>query len=83
MQKSLVACVAVAALVFMAPKPASAATVAAPAIHYGETNAGMVQEVGRRYGSRPYYPYGYYYGNGYGYRPYYGYGYGYRPYGSL
>lgn len=81
-------CVALAAFVFAAPKSASA-TPAGPAVHYGETHAGMVQEVGRRYRRGryvvPYYGYGYGYGYrpygyGYGYRPY-GYGYGYRPYG--
>jgi hypothetical protein len=72
-------CVAVAALVFAAPKPASAVTAATPAIHYGETNAGIVQEVGRRYwrGRRYVRPYAY----GYGYRPYGYYGYYGRPYG--
>ena len=49
------------------------------AIHNGETHAGLVQEVGRRYYRRryvrPYYSYRPYYGYGYGYRPYY------RPYG--
>jgi hypothetical protein len=89
MQKSLppiiAGCLAVAALVFSAPKPASA-TIAAPALHYGEAEASIVQQVrrywrGHRYGwrGRGYYPYAY----GYGYRPYgyyqpYGY---YRPYG--
>lgn len=70
-------CVAVAAIIWAAPKPATAA--AAPAIHYGETDAGMIQEVGRRnYRGRRYVrPYAY----GYGYRPYGYYGsYG-RPYG--
>ena len=59
----------VAAFVFAVPKPASATTAAAPAVHYGETNAGMVQEVRRRYyrGRRYVRPYAY----GYGYRPYY------------
>jgi hypothetical protein len=71
-------CVALAALVFTAPKSASATTAAAPAVHYGKTYAGMIQEVGRRWRGRryvrPYY--------GYGYTPYYRpyYGYGYRPY---
>jgi hypothetical protein len=66
-------CAAVAAVVFAAPKPASA-TAATPAVHYGETHAGMVQQVGRRYWRRHGYPYVY----GYGYPSY---GYGYRPYG--
>lgn len=84
-------CAALAALVFAAPKSASATAAAAPAIQYGETHAGLVQEVGRRYYRRryvrPYYGYRPHYGYGYGYRPYgyyrpyYGYGYGYRPYG--
>ena len=69
-------CVAVAAIICAAPKPATAGP--APAIHYGETDAGMIQEVGRRYyrGRRYVRPYAY----GYGYRPY-GYGYYGRPYG--
>ena len=75
----------VAAFVFAVPKPASATTAAAPAVHYGETNAGMVQEVRRRYyrGRRYVRPYGRRYvrpyAYGYGYRPYYR-PYGYRPY---
>jgi hypothetical protein len=72
-------CVALAALVFAAPKSASATIAAAPPVQYGETHAGLVQEVGRRYYRRryvrPYYSYRPYYGYGYGYRPYY------RPYG--
>ena len=80
-------CAALAALVFAAPKSASATAAAAPAIQYGETDAGLVQEVGRRYYRRryvrPYYLYRPHYGYGYRpygyYRPYYGYGY--RPYG--
>ena len=67
-------CAAVAAVVLVAPKPASA-TAATPAVHYGETDAGMVQQVGRRYWRRHGYPYAY----GYGYRPYGYYG-GYYPY---
>ena len=66
-----------AALTIGTAKPASATMAAAPAIHYGETDAGIVQQVGHRYyGNR-------HYGNRhYGYRNYgYGYGYGYRPYG--
>ena len=45
MQRSLAPIIAgcVAALVFAAPKPASAMT--APAVHYGETDAGIVQPV--------------------------------------
>jgi hypothetical protein len=90
MQRTLLPIVAgcVAAVFFAVPKPASATNAAAPAVHYGETNAGMVQEVGRRYwrggrryvapyayGYRPYYrPYGYY--RPYAYGGYYG-----RPYG--
>ena len=62
----LAACTAVATLFFMTSKPATAE----PAVHYSDTNAGMVQEVGRRYWRRPY-------AYGYGYRPY---SYGYRPY---
>jgi hypothetical protein len=100
MQRSLApiiaGCVAVAALVFAAPGPASATTAVAPAVQYGETNAGIVQQVGHRhyrghgYRHYGYRPYGYGYRRyGYGYRPYgygyrrygYGYGYGYRPYG--
>jgi hypothetical protein len=69
-------CAAVAALILAAPRPA-AATAATMAVHYGETDAGMVQQVGRRYWRRHAYPYAY----GYGYPSYgYGYGYGYRPY---
>ena len=51
MQRTLLPIVAgcVAAVFFAVPKPASATTAAAPAVHYGETNAGMVQQVGRRY----------------------------------
>jgi hypothetical protein len=37
----------VAALVFAAPEPASATTTA-PAVHYGETDAGFMQEVGKK-----------------------------------
>ena len=64
-----------------------------PAVQYGETNAGIVQQVGyryyrgghRNYGYRNYgyrnYGYRRYGYGGYGYRRYgYG-GYGYRPYG--
>ena len=83
--------VALAGLLLAFPTPASATTAAAPAIQYGKAQAGVVQDVGRRYYRgrryvRPYYGYRPYYG-GYGYRPYgyyrpyYGYGYGYRPYG--
>jgi hypothetical protein len=82
MQRSLTpiiaGCVAVAALVFAAPRPASAMTAVAPAVHYGETNAGIVQQIGyRHYRGNGYRRYGHGYRN-YGYRPY---GYGYRPYG--
>ena len=78
-------CVAVAALVFAAQKPASAMTTVVPAVQYGEANAGMVEQVGYRYRGRGYRNYGYrnygYRNYGYGYRRYgYG-GYGYRPYG--
>ena len=94
MQRSLTpiiaGCVAVAALVFAAPRPASAMTAVAPAVHYGETNAGIVQQIGyRHYRGNGYRRYGYGHGyrsygyrnygyRNYGYRPY---GYGYRPYG--
>jgi hypothetical protein len=90
MQRSLApiiaGCVAAAAFVFAAPIPASAITVFAPAVHYGET-ADIVEPVGRYYRGRGYRRYGY--GRGYrnyGYRNYgyrrYGYGgYGYRRYG--
>ena len=81
--------VAVGAIIYAAPKPASATTATAPTLHYGQTDAGMVQEVGRRYyrGRRYVRPYGYryrpygygYYGRPYGYG-YYGRPYGYRPY---
>ena len=79
--------IAVAALVFAAPKPALAMSAVAPAV----ANASIVQQIGyrhyrgyRNYGYRNYgyrnYGYGYrrYGYGGYGYRPY---GYGYRPYG--
>ena len=82
MQRSLTpfiaGCAAVAAIICAVPNPASATPAAAPAIHYGETDASMIEEVGRRYwrGRRYVRPYAY----GYGYRPYYRpYGY-YRPY---
>ena len=53
-------------------------TAVAPAVHYGETNAGIVQQIGyRHYRGNGYRRYGHGYRN-YGYRPY---GYGYRPYG--
>lgn len=81
MQRSLTlaGCVAVAAIICAAPKPALATASAVPAVAYGETDASMVQEVGRRYwrGRRYVRPYGY----GYGYRPYGYYGYYGRPYG--
>ena len=79
MQRTLFPIVAgcVAAVCFAVPKPAAAMPAAIPAIHYGETNAGLVEEAGRRYWRRRYVrPYAY----GYGYRPWYrSYGY-YRPY---
>ena len=84
MQRSLApiiaGCIAAAALAFAAPKPASAMTAVAPAVHYGET-ADIVQPVRRYYRGRGYRRYGY--GRGYrnyGYRNY-GYGRGYRNYG--
>jgi hypothetical protein len=53
MQKSfspiIAGCVVLAAIICTAPKSASATVGAAPAIHYGEIDANMVQEVGRRY----------------------------------
>ena len=61
-------------VVLAAPNPASA-TAATPVVYNGETNASMVQQVGR-YWRRRAYPYAY--GGGY---PAYGYNYGYRPYG--
>jgi hypothetical protein len=75
-------------LIVVAPNLAKSQPSVLP-LTYGQANAGLVEEVGRRYRRyryvRPYYrPY---YGYGYGYRPYYGYGYrpyygyGYRPYG--
>jgi hypothetical protein len=86
MQRSVVPIIAgcIGLLVFAAPRPASAMTGVAPAIHYGHSNAGTVQQVGYRYyRGRGYRNYGY---RNYGYRNYgyrrYGYGgYGYRPYG--
>ena len=82
MQRSLApiiaGCIAIAALVFAAPRPASATTAAVPAVQYGETNAGIVQQVGYRYyrgGNRNY---GY---RNYGYRNYGYRNYGYRNYG--
>jgi hypothetical protein len=97
MQRSLApiiaGCVAVAALVFAAPRPASAMTGVAPAVHYGETDAGIFQQAGHRnyrgHGYRGYRNYGYGHGyrnygyRNYGYRnySYRPYGYGYRPYG--
>ena len=93
MQRSLTSIVAglvaVGAIIYAAPKPASAAT--APTVHYGQTDAGMVQDIARRYYRggryvRPYahrpYGYGYYgrpYRHGYYGRPY-RYGYYGRPY---
>ena len=85
MQKTLVliiaGCVAVAALVFAGPRPASATMAVVPAVQLGETNAGIVQQAGYRYyRGRGYRNYGY---RNYGYRNYgyRRYGYGYRPYG--
>ena len=81
MQRSLAPIIAgcVAALVFAAPKPASAMT--APAVHYGETDAGIVQPVKKKgYNRGRGHKYGHYRGRGhkYGhYRNYGGYGYGY------
>lgn len=78
-----------AALTIGTEKPTSAAMSAGPAIHQGETDAGIVQQVGHRYyGNRRYgyrnYGYRNYGYRNYGYRNYgyrnYGYGYG-RPYG--
>jgi hypothetical protein len=63
-----------AALVFVPSKPA-AAVPASAAIAYGESNVGVVEQVGRKYRySRKYRRAPYY--RGYAYRPY-----GYRPYG--
>jgi hypothetical protein len=77
-------CVAVAALVFAAPRPASATTAVLPAVQHGERNAGIVQQAGYRYNKgRGYRNCGYrnYDYRNYGYRRYgYG-GYDYRPYG--
>ena len=87
MPKSLAAIIAgcLALLVFAAPSPASAMTAVAPAIHYGQSNAGIVEKVGYRYRGRGYRNYGYrnYSYRNYGYRRYgyRRYGYGYRPYG--
>jgi hypothetical protein len=73
-----------AALTISTEKPASAA-MAAPAIHQGKADAGIVQQVGRRYYGNRHYGYRNYGYRNYGYRNYgyrnYGYGYGYRPYG--
>jgi Xaa-Pro aminopeptidase len=88
MQRSLAPIIAgcVAALVFAAPKPASAMT--APAIHYGETDAGIVQPVKKKgYNRGRGHKYGHYKGRGHKYGHYRNYGhrryggYGYRPYG--
>ena len=69
MQRSLAPIIAgcVAALVFTAPKPASAMT--APAVHYGETDAGIVQPV-----KKGGYNKGYYRGRGHKYGHYRNYG---------
>ena len=75
MQRSLTpilaGCIAVAALVFAAPKSALAMSAVAPAV----ANASIVQPIGYRH-YRGYRNYGY---RNYGYRRYGGYGY--RPYG--
>ena len=70
--KPLLAIALVAAtLTIGTEKPTSAAMSAGPAIHQGETDAGIVQQVGHRY-----------YGNRrYGYRNYGYRNYGYRNYG--
>jgi hypothetical protein len=74
-----------AALTISTEKPASATMAAASAIHQGEADAGIVQQVGRRYYGNRHYGYRNYGYRNYGYRNYgyrnYGYGYGYRPYG--
>jgi hypothetical protein len=80
MRGTLIAALAVgfAALVF-AGKPA-AATPANAALAYGETNAGVVEQVGRKYRYSRRYRRGPYY-RGYAYRPYYrSYGYYGYPY---
>ena len=82
MQRSLApiiaGCITVAAFVFAAPKPASAMTAFAPAVHYGET--AIVEPVGRYYRGRGYRRYGY--GRGYRNYGYRNYGYG-RGYGTM
>ena len=69
-----------AALTICTAKPASATMAAAPAIHYGETDAGIVEQVGHRYYGNRHYGYRNYGYRNYGYRNYgyrnYGYGYG-------
>jgi hypothetical protein len=78
--KPLLAIALVAAtLTIGTAKPASATMAAAPAIHYGETDIGIVQQVGHRYYGNRHYGYGHGYRN-YGYRSY-GYGHGYPNYG--
>lgn len=68
-----------AALAFAGPQPA-AATPATSALAYGENQAGVVEQVGRKYRySRKYRGAPYY--RGYAYRPYGYRSYGYRPYG--
>ena len=83
MQRSLAPIIAgcVAALVFAAPKPASAIT--APAVHYGETDANIVQPVKTGGYNTGYYrgrghKYGHYRGRGHKYGLYRNYGYGWR-----
>jgi hypothetical protein len=83
MREALIPVVAVgfAALIFAGPKPAAAAPTSA-ALAYGESNVGVVEQVGRKYRYSRKYRRGPYY-RGYAYRPYgywgrpYGYGYGY------
>ena len=58
-----------AALTISTEKPASAA-MAAPAIHQGKTDAGIVQQVGRRYYGNRHYGYRNYGYRNYGYRNY-------------
>jgi hypothetical protein len=64
----------VAALVFAA-QPASAIG-AVPAVHYGETIAPIIQEIGQKgHHGHQYRHHHHYYGYRHYYRPYYGYGY--------
>lgn len=78
MREALIPVVAVgfAALIFAGPKPAAAAPTSA-ALAYGESNVGVVEQVGRKYRYSRKYRRGPYY-RGYAYRPY---GYWGRPYG--